>query len=85
MKLNDAIFGALLAALGALVLFAVQGFPKIPGQPVKDPPVRILFVDPETGLPARTIVALPDRLEKPFFRADYSYPKDLAIEAPVEK
>lgn len=58
---------------------------QIPGQPVKDPPVRILFVDPETGLPARTIVALPDRLEKPFFRADYSYPKDLAIEAPVEK
>jgi len=34
VKLNDAIFGALLAALGALVLFAVQGFPKIPGQPV---------------------------------------------------
>jgi putative tricarboxylic transport membrane protein len=34
LKLNDAIFGALLLALGALVLFAVQGFPKIPGQPV---------------------------------------------------
>lgn len=57
----------------------------IPGQPVKDPPVRILFVDPETGLPARTIVALPDRIEKPFFRADYTYPKDLKIEAPVQQ
>jgi putative tricarboxylic transport membrane protein len=34
MKLNDAVFGLLLAALGGLVLFAVQGFPKIPGQPV---------------------------------------------------
>jgi putative tricarboxylic transport membrane protein len=34
MKLNDAVFGLLFAALGALVLFAVQGFPKIPGQPV---------------------------------------------------
>jgi putative tricarboxylic transport membrane protein len=34
MKLNDAVFGALLLALGALVLFAIQGFPKIPGQPV---------------------------------------------------
>lgn len=34
MKLNDAVFGALFLALGALVLFAVQGFPKIPGQPV---------------------------------------------------
>jgi len=34
VKLNDAVFGALFLALGALVLFAVQGFPKIPGQPV---------------------------------------------------
>ena len=34
MKLNDAIFGLVLLALGAAVLFGVQGFPKIPGQPV---------------------------------------------------
>ena len=34
MKLNDAIFGAFFIALGGAVLFAVQGFPKIPGQPV---------------------------------------------------
>jgi len=34
MRLNDAIFGLLLVALGGFVLFAVQGFPKIPGQPV---------------------------------------------------
>lgn len=34
MKLNDAIFGVLLLALGATVLLAVQGFPKIPGQQV---------------------------------------------------
>lgn len=34
MKLNDAIFGLVLLALGSLVLYAVQGFPKIPGQPV---------------------------------------------------
>jgi putative tricarboxylic transport membrane protein len=34
VKLNDAVFGFLFLALGALVLFAVQGFPKIPGQPV---------------------------------------------------
>jgi putative tricarboxylic transport membrane protein len=32
VKINDAIIGALLAALGALVLFHVQSFPKIPGQ-----------------------------------------------------
>jgi putative tricarboxylic transport membrane protein len=34
VKLNDAVFGAIFLALGALVLFAIQGFPKIPGQPV---------------------------------------------------
>jgi putative tricarboxylic transport membrane protein len=34
LKLNDAIFGLLLLALGGFVLFTVQGFPKIPGQPV---------------------------------------------------
>jgi putative tricarboxylic transport membrane protein len=34
MKLNDAVFGLLLLALGSAVLFAIQGFPKIPGQPV---------------------------------------------------
>lgn len=34
MKLNDAIFGALLMLLGAAVLVAIQGYPKIPGQPV---------------------------------------------------
>jgi putative tricarboxylic transport membrane protein len=32
MKLNDAIIGALLAALGAYVLWQVRGFPPIPGQ-----------------------------------------------------
>ena len=34
MKLNDAVFGVLLMLLGAAVLAAVQGYPKIPGQPV---------------------------------------------------
>ena len=34
MKLNDAIFGLVLMGLGSTVLFAIQGFPKIPGQPV---------------------------------------------------
>jgi len=33
VKLNDAVFGLLLVVLGAAVL-AVQGYPKIPGQPV---------------------------------------------------
>src|SRR5829696_6665878 len=34
MKLNDAIFGLVLLGLGVAVLFAIQGFPNIPGQPV---------------------------------------------------
>ena len=34
MKLNDAIFGFILMLLGGIVLLAVQGYPKIPGQPV---------------------------------------------------
>ena len=34
MKLNDAIFGLVLLALGAAVLFGVQGYPRIPNQPV---------------------------------------------------
>jgi putative tricarboxylic transport membrane protein len=34
MKLNDAISGLALLALGVAVLFGVQGYPKIPGQPV---------------------------------------------------
>ena len=34
MKLNDAISGAVLLALGTAVLFAIRAFPKIPGQPV---------------------------------------------------
>ncbi len=34
MKLNDAVWGALLLLLGAVVLVHVQSFPKIPGQQV---------------------------------------------------
>jgi putative tricarboxylic transport membrane protein len=32
VKLNDAIFGALFLALSLLVLWTIQGYPKIPGQ-----------------------------------------------------
>jgi putative tricarboxylic transport membrane protein len=34
VKLNDAVFGAILLALGSLILFTVRTFPKIPGQQV---------------------------------------------------
>ena len=34
MKLNDAVFGALFLALSLLVLWSIQGYPRIPGQNV---------------------------------------------------
>ena len=34
MKVNDAVIGFVLVALGSAVLFAIRGYPKIPGQPV---------------------------------------------------
>lgn len=34
MKINDAVFGVVLLALGVVVLWHVQSFPKIPGQKV---------------------------------------------------
>ena len=34
MKLNDAVFGALFLVLSLLVLWTVQGYPKIPGQDI---------------------------------------------------
>jgi len=34
LKLNDAVFGALFLALSLLVLWSIQGYPKIPGQNV---------------------------------------------------
>jgi putative tricarboxylic transport membrane protein len=34
VKVNDAVFGALLAALAVAVLVAVQAYPRIPGQNV---------------------------------------------------
>ena len=34
MKVNDAVWGALFALLGAAILWHVQGFPRIPGQNV---------------------------------------------------
>jgi putative tricarboxylic transport membrane protein len=32
MKLNDAVFGAVFLALSLLVLWSIQGYPRIPGQ-----------------------------------------------------
>jgi hypothetical protein len=51
--------------------------PKLP-----DRPVRIIYVDPITGLPMRSIFARADKLDKPIFQATYTYPIDLKIDPP---
>lgn len=63
------------------------GGPKNVGKEEKEPklpnrPVRIIYVDPTSGLPIRSIFARADKLDKPIFEANYSYPADLRIEAP---
>lgn len=54
----------------------------IPGAPQANPPVRMVYVDPETGLPARNVVAVESRIEKPFFKTVYTYPAEMTIEPP---
>ena len=49
--------------------------PKLP-----DRPVRVIYVDPTTGLPMRSIFARANKLDKPIFEATYSYPADITIE-----
>lgn len=44
--------------------------------------VRVIYVDPATGLPARSILARREAVDRPLFKAVYSYPTDLKIEAP---
>jgi hypothetical protein len=51
--------------------------PKLP-----DRPVRVIYVDPTTGLPMRSIFARADKLDKPIFEATYSYPADIKIDIP---
>jgi len=48
-------------------------------------PLRMFYVDPATGLPARSLFARANKLDKPIFRANYSYPSDIKIEPPLTK
>jgi len=71
----------------------VQPGPKIVGKAAevaknkpKDPnaPVRIFYVDPTSGLPTRSVFGRASKLDNPIFKADYTYPVDLSIEAPKD-
>lgn len=52
--------------------------PKLP-----DRPVRVIYVDPITGLPARSIFGRASRLDTPIFEAKYTYPVDIEITKPA--
>lgn len=45
-------------------------------------PLRMFYIDPKTGLPIRSIFARANKLDKPIFKATYSYPSDIKIEPP---
>ena len=44
--------------------------------------VRIVYVDSESGLPARSVLTRQTALDKPIFKEVYTYPKDMKIEPP---
>jgi hypothetical protein len=47
-------------------------------------PLRMFYVDPKTGLPMRSVFARANKLDKPIFKAVYSYPSDIKIEPPAQ-
>jgi hypothetical protein len=64
----------------------VKGLKKPDGTPMRqttqNDAIRIVYIDPDSGLPARSIYARADQLDKPIFKEVYSYPKDISIEPP---
>ena len=47
-------------------------------------PLRMFYVDAKTGLPVRSVFARANKLDKPIFKALYSYPADIKIEVPAK-
>jgi hypothetical protein len=62
--------------------------PAAPGkkaeEKMKNEAVRMVYLDPKTGLPARSILARPGFLDKPIFKEVYSYPDSIVIEPPKD-
>lgn len=50
----------------------------------KNEAVRMVYIDPDSGLPARSIFAQADHLDKPIFKEVYTYPAGIEIEAPKD-
>ncbi len=51
----------------------------------KNEAIRIVYLDPATGLPARSIFAREGMIDKPLFKEEFSYPGNIKIEAPGVK
>lgn len=49
-----------------------------------DAPVRMFYTDPKTGLPVRSVFGRASRLDRPVFKAVYTYPTDIVIEEPKD-
>ena len=45
-------------------------------------PLRMFYIDPKSGLPARSVFARANKLDKPIFKATYTYPADIRIDPP---
>lgn len=50
----------------------------------KNEAVRLVYLDPETGLPVRSILARAGFLDKPLFKEVYTYPDKIEIEPPKD-
>jgi len=50
----------------------------------KNEAVRMVYLDPVTGLPARSIFARKGYLDKPLFKEVYAYPEKIEIEPPSD-
>lgn len=48
-------------------------------------PLRMFYIDPQNGLPVLSVFARANKLDKPIFKAVYTYPADIKIEAPAVK
>jgi hypothetical protein len=71
-------------------LRAYRGLDEAPKDPKKGPAapkneaIRIVYLDPATNLPARSIFARPGFLDKPIFKEIYTYPDKIEIEPPKD-
>jgi len=61
---------------------APKDLSKNPEKKPKNEAVRIVYLDPATGLPARSILAREGFLDKPIFKEVYTYPDKIEIEVP---